>query len=230
MQQAVATTRHEQDFSFAQAVLNGSDTAAADLRSRYQSRLVAILCARGASRTEAEDLVADLWADCFGAAGHGQGLLAKFQGRSSLQSWLITVAMHRLIDLKRRQTFRKQVAAADSDPDEFFHSIPQSEESRSEQPLLDLMLRATQKAFAANDSEGLLMLKLFHLHRVTQREIARMWGWHESKVSRAVDSTRQQIAKEILVEVKRSDPWLELRWEDFIELCERTPDLFAATV
>ena len=152
----------------------------------------------------------------------------KYQGRCSLESWLITVAMHRLIDLKRRQTFRKQVANADSDPDQFFESIPHLDEAKTEQPLLDLMLRATRNSFASNRSEGLLMLKLLHLHRISQREIARMWGWHESKVSRALETTRQQIAAAILDELKRTDPWLELRWEDFIELCERTPDLFAA--
>ena len=53
-----ATSSHEQDLNFAQSVLNVNSTAAAELRSRYHGRIVAVLCARGASATEAEDLVA----------------------------------------------------------------------------------------------------------------------------------------------------------------------------
>ena len=70
------------------------------------------------------------------------------------------------------------------------------------------------------------MLKLVHLHQLTQREIARMWGWHESKVSRTLEVTRQNVARMILADLKKIDPWLELRWEDFVELCAGSTDVF----
>ena len=89
------------------------------------------------------------------------------------------------------------------------------------------MLRdAIKRAFAKQEPEAVLMLKLVHLHELTQREIARMWGWHESKVSRTLDVTRQSVARVILSELKRIDPWLELRWEDFVELCAGSSDVF----
>ena len=62
-----ATSTHEQDLNFVQRVLSINDDAAAELRARYHGRIVAVLCARGANPTEAEDLVADLWSDCFAA-------------------------------------------------------------------------------------------------------------------------------------------------------------------
>ena len=45
-------------------------SAAAELRSRYHGKLVGVLRARGANQTEAEDLVADLWTDCFAPRGN----------------------------------------------------------------------------------------------------------------------------------------------------------------
>ena len=53
-----------------------------------------------------------------------------------------------------------------------------------------------------------------------------MWGWHESKVSRTLEVTRQSAARMILADLKKIDPWLELRWEDFVELCAGSTDVF----
>jgi RNA polymerase sigma factor (sigma-70 family) len=215
---------HEQDLNFAQSVLSANSAAAAELRSRYHGRLVGVLCARGASATEAEDLVADIWSDCFSAAPDRPTLLGKYQGRCALESWLLTVATHRLIDLKRRQTFRVEVASADRSADDFFERRPQPESVPREEALLKLLRAAIRNAFARRDSESVFMLKLVHLHQLTQREVARMWGWHESKVSRALEVARESIARDILLELKRADPWLELRWEDFLELCAGSAD------
>ena len=219
-----ATSSHEQDLNFAQSVLNVNSTAAAELRRRYHGRLVAVLCARGASASEAEDLVADLWSDCFAAPPNRQTLLTKYQGRCALESWLLTVAMNRLIDLKRKQSFRVAVSTSDRTSDDFFDSRPQPESVSREELVLKLLRAAIRNAFSRSDSESVLMLKLVHLHQLTQREIARMWGWHESKVSRALEVAREKIAHDILVELKQADPWLELRWEDFLELCAGSAD------
>ena len=63
------------------------------------------------------------------------------------------------------------------------------------------------------------MLKLVHLHGLTGREIARMWGWHESKVSRTASHAEDQIRELTLAEIRRREPSLDLRWEDLVELC-----------
>lgn len=225
--QAEATSRHEQDLAFVQQVLAGDAAAAAELRRRYHGKLVGVLRARGANQTEAEDLVADLWTDCFGARTNRPTLLTKYQGRCALESWLLTVATHRLVDLKRRQSFRVEVPASSPDsPEDFFDRRPQPEQAKSEKHLLQLLRGAIQQAFATQEAEPILMLKLVHLHQLSQREIARMWGWHESKVSRTLEVTRQNVARVILTELKKVDPWLELRWEDFVELCATSSDVF----
>jgi RNA polymerase sigma factor (sigma-70 family) len=215
----VAPSSHEQDLAFVQRVLSANSAAAAELRSRYHGKLVGVLRARGANQTEAEDLVADLWTDCFAAPANRPTLLAKYQGRCALESWLLTVATHRLVDLKRRQSFRVEIPRSNDPTDDFFDRRPQPEQVRGEEQLLNVLRQAIQHSFAQGDPESILMLKLVHLHQLTQREIARMWGWHESKVSRTLEVTRQNLSRDMLLEMKRVDPWLELRWEDFVELC-----------
>ena len=221
-----ATARHEQDLAFVQRVLAVDAPAAAELRSRYHGKLVGVLRSRGANQTEAEDLVADLWTDCFAPRGTRQILLTKYQGRCALESWLLTVATNRLVDLKRRQSFRVDVPPSPDSPEDFFDRRPQPEKPTSEKPLLNLLRAAIQRAFAKQDEDAVLMLKLVHLHQLSQREISRMWGWHESKVSRTLETTRQSVAKIILSELKKIDPWLELRWDDFVELCAGSTDVF----
>jgi RNA polymerase sigma factor (sigma-70 family) len=221
-----APTRHEQDLAFVQRVLSGESAAASELRSRYNGKLVGVLRARGANQTEAEDLVADLWTDCFAPRGNRPTLLTKYQGRCALESWLLTVATNRLVDLKRRQSFRVDVPPSSDSPEDFFDRRPHPEKATSEKPLQDLLREAIRRAFARQDEDAVLMLKLVHVHQLSQREISRMWGWHESKVSRALDTTRQSVAKIILLELKKVDPWLELRWEDFVELCASSSDIF----
>jgi RNA polymerase sigma factor (sigma-70 family) len=224
--QVEAPSRHEQDLAFVERVLASDPAAAAELRTRYHGKLVGVLRARGANQTEAEDLVADLWTDCFAPRGNRQILLTKYQGRCALESWLLTVATHRLVDLKRRQSFRVDVPSSPDSPDDFFDRRPHPEKATSEKHLLRLLRDAIKRAFAKQDADAVLMLKLVHLHQLSQREIARMWGWHESKVSRTLDVTRQNVARIILSELKKVDPWLELRWEDFVELCAGSSDVF----
>lgn len=219
---------YERDLGFVRDVLAGDEKAASDLRGRYHSKLTSILCARGASVTEADDLLSDLWSDCFGAAGTDRRLLMKYQGRCALESWLVTVATNRLIDLKRRQAFRRDLPNRSSpDAAANFDLLPGETAASSEVSLLDLLRRLVRQAFSTCDEETLLMLKLVHIYQITQREIGRMWDWHESKVSRALENAREKIKTTVLSEIKRTDPWLTLGWDDFSDLCRCSPGLFA---
>ena len=76
-----------------------------------------------------------------------------------------------------------------------------------------------RRAFAACEVEELILLQLVHVHGITQREIANLWKWHESRVSRHIKRAEEKIAKLTLQSVRETDPYLELRWNDFVELC-----------
>jgi RNA polymerase sigma factor (sigma-70 family) len=217
------------DLEFVRRVLAGDEQAAADLRTRYDARLKGTLCRRGASATEAEDLVADVWSDCFGAAG--KRLLARYQGRCALSSWLISIATNRFIDSKRRQSFRGELPrqAQDTSAADQFDRVPGTPVSNPDEALIVFLRRAMAKVCSEIAGEDLLMLKLVHIHEITQREIGLMWGWHESKVSRTLDGARQRIRNGVLSEIRRTDPWLVLNWDDFLELARCAPDLLTAS-
>ena len=93
----------------------GDPAALADLRDKLQAPLFGILLARGASRTEAEDLLADLWADCVAGSEDKPSLLEKFNGRSTIQGWLATIATNRWIDFKRRGVKQVDLTASSSE-------------------------------------------------------------------------------------------------------------------
>lgn len=192
------------------------------LRHQYHSALVTALVARGASPTEAEDLLADLWGDCVNRGDDQPSLLQKFSGKCPVQSWLLTVATHRLLDLKRRQRHRGELANDDRARADDFDRLPAAMGASvgAEGMLLDLLRESLRSAFARCSAETLLMLRLVYLNGLNQREIARMWGWHETKVSRALSQAMTQLETITLQEVRQRDPWLQIDWPDFLELCE----------
>ena len=212
---------YELDLAFVRRILEGDEAAARDLRRNYDTKITALLCARGASKSEAEDLAADIWSDCFGGVGGKQSsLLKRYAGRCALESWLITVALNRFIGLRRREHFRHTVTDPTSgDHPRLLDNVRLGSVACSEAALTDLLLHCVRKAFSHCREEILLMLKLVHIHDITQREIARTWRWHESKVCRVLDRARRDIKNRVLMEMKLVDPWLKFTWDDFIELC-----------
>ena len=202
--------------------VQGDSAALGDLRDRFHGTLRAILLARGANLTETEDILADLWADCVPDGGERPFLLEKFSGRCSLQSWLATVATRRWIDLKRKQVRRGEVSPHNPEqPDEnALDRLPASEAPVSEDGLVDLLRESLKAAFASCEPDVLLLLRMVHVHGLTQREIGRMLGWHEAKVSRALSGAMEQIESDTLRELKKRDALLELTWQDFLDLCQ----------
>lgn len=200
---------------------DGDTEALAELRQRLQGTLTAILLSRGASRTETEDLLEDLWSDCVPGDEERPGLLGKFSGRCSVQGWLATVATNRLIDLKRKQQRREAtIPSTEEEGTNFFEKVAEPTAARTESELVELLRGALEKAFAACGAEGLLMLRLVYLHGLSQREVARLWNCHESKISRHLNQALEEIAKETLKTLKARDPWLKLDWQDFVDLCQ----------
>ncbi|MBV9127708.1 MAG: sigma-70 family RNA polymerase sigma factor [Verrucomicrobia bacterium] len=232
----MSLSRIEEDRRLVEHCLHGEASAWQRLRVGLQEPLRSILLGRGATSTEAADLLGDLWADCLGGRnGSAEGLLCKYHGQCALITWLATVATHRLVDLKRRQRFVGQLPAAvggggngGGDSSELTAQIdpfagvaaPEPERAPAEAPLLELMLAALRHALSKRTPEERVMLRLVYLEAIPQRVLARMWSWHESKVSRALDAAMERIREDALGHVRRADPWLELSWTDFLQLCE----------
>ena len=200
----------------------GDVEALAQMRDQCHGSLLGILMARGADRTEAEDLLADLWADCVPGADDRPSILEKFSGKCTLQGWLATVATNRWIDRKR-----KQARHVDPNPDgrgatehDSLANLEAPPFYPSEDTLVNLLRDCLRAAFASCGPEARVLLRLVYVHELSQREIVQMLGWSESKVSRFLSQAMKEIEKYTLAEVKKRDPWLELNWRDFVDLCE----------
>lgn len=169
-----------------------------------------------------------LWGDCAVGDAEHPPRFEKFHGKCALFTWLRTVALNELIDLKRREARFRRIEARATITDDNVESCsalapaPVAQPA-TEAPLVELMKGALLSAIAKCPVESFLMLQLVYLNGLTQREVAQMWGWHESKVSRTLDSAMELIQGETLQAVKATDPWIELGWNDFVELC-RCPD------
>ena len=158
----------------------GDPHALADLRAQCHAPLFNILLARGASPTEAEDVLADLWADCVPGGDDRPSVLEKFSGRCSFQGWLATVATHRWIDWKRRQA--RHIGPGSDALDGPLARLPAGPAGSREDALVGLLRDSLLAALAASSPEAMVLLRLVYVHGITQRELMKMLGWSESKV------------------------------------------------
>jgi RNA polymerase sigma factor (sigma-70 family) len=199
----------------------GDPAALAELREKHHPSLVNILRARGATTDETEELLADLWGDCVPKENDQPALLDKFSGKCSVQAWLATVATRRWIDLKRKQVRRGETTLPSRDEEcDPIENLPAAGVVIQEDALVELLRESLRAAFAACSPMDLLMLRLVYLHGLSQRELMRMWGWSESKVSRQLSHAMEQIEQTTLQNLKQTDSWLDLTWQDFVDLCE----------
>lgn len=227
-----AKSSYDDDIALAQAGLDGDNAAAEQMQALYNQRLLGLLISRGASNTEASDLLGDLWGELTVGKEDREALLSKYHGKCSLYTWLATVATHRLVDLKRRQRFQGNLPNVQDHADQGsdFDQLPARAVQYSESALTRLMRDALRQALAECSPDAYLLLQLVYIHGIMQREAARMFGWHESKVSRMLDQAMSDISTRTLRQLRLSDPWLEVGWEDFLQLCQSGEDLFTVPV
>ncbi len=219
--------QHSEDLDLVDRVLQGDEDAARDFQSEYQPTLERVVMSRGVEKGKACDLVADVIAECFGAGKKGETrpLLEKFEGRSSLSTWMIRITWNRWLDLKRRDKFHGELPEYDDDDgrsgDRFDRVAARnnSDDELLDSDLSDLMGNAIKSAFNSLAPDILLMLKLSYLFGVSQSTIANMWQCDQTRVSRSLTSAREQIATETMSLIKKADPDLELNWDDLKRLC-----------
>ena len=109
--------KHAEDLDLVDRAVAGDEGAVRAFQEEYQPMLERVMMSRGVERSQAQDLVADIIAECFGAGKKGQTrpLLEKFEGRSSLSTWMIRITWNRWLDLKRRDKFRGELPSYEDD-------------------------------------------------------------------------------------------------------------------
>jgi len=213
------------------AALDGDEKATAMIRcDEANRRITAMVIQRGASPTEADEIVADIWSEAFKGWKGKKPLLARFDGKGNIVSFLGRCALNRLIDQKRRARFRGDLPGSDeksgesNGPVDTFDTLEGDVGHYGEvdDNLVDLLRDSLIHAMAHCPPQTLLIMKLVSLHGVQQKTISDMWGWSHSKVSRALTAATDDLRDGALAEIKRVDPWLEIQWSDIVKLCAQS--------
>ena len=221
---------HLDDFQLVQLAIDGDRHALQRLRLFFESPLIKFLMHRGASEQEAEEIAGEMWADCLAPSPSGSPRLATYDGNCRLGSWLNTVAVNRLISLKRKQARISRLGIEslnkpindDGGTATLEATIPGEEDSESEPPLIELLHKAIQAGFEACTPEQFVLIRLACADRLRFADLGRMWGCNPGTISRRLDEAKSVVERTALEHVRQVDPWIELEWADFMQLCRST--------
>jgi len=208
------------DFLLAQRCLEGEVRAIRQFQETYRPVLMAYLRSAGGEETEAEEVTEWLWADCLMERPDHRPRLANYAGRSSLKSWLYPLAINRLIARKRSENLWSKIVEEGLDLEQMESAAVGHAPVPAEAPLVDLMRRAVEAGFRECAAEDFVLLQLVHMDRLRLVELAQMFNCSKSKIDRDLERAGKVVAEATLRHIRELDPWLELKWEDFVELCQ----------
>jgi RNA polymerase sigma-70 factor len=221
---------HPEDFLLAQKCLEGDERAIAEFQERHGQLVQAYLVKRGAAPEEAKEIVASLWADCLVGTNERRPRIAGYIGASSLQTWLNVVAMNFFLSARRHQARTNKLMPLRVHDTESAEGEQQSgaespltmadeRQQPTEEPVIAMLRQAIEQAFARCTPEDFVLLQLSHSDGIRQQELARIWGCDAATISRKLKRAGAEVATRILEHVQESDPYLDLEWSDFTELC-----------
>lgn len=228
-------SRYLGDYDLCHECLEGKGSALQTLQQRFGAPTTSYLIGAGAQPAEAEDVVDRLWADLQTPRGDRPPRLQLYDGSCALQTWLNTVALNKLLTRKRNEQRWRDLMPAhmggpngDEEGEELSSNWLGSEaEDAGDPPLIEIMRTAVETAFQTCEPEDFVLLHLKHYDGLRGAELGVMFGCDESVISRRIGKAEAHIAAATLWKVRQTDPWLELQWSDFMELCRSaTPACF----
>jgi len=209
------------DLDWVQACLEGDHDANTLFHEEFSVFLRAFLLKHGATFSETEDIVSPLLSDCVVGDGVKPPIFSRYNGQSSLRSWLSVIALNRWISQKRRTSLHfRSMAKLEMDAG----TVESHSDNPSENILRTILVDAIKEAMESITPEELVLLRLVHTHDISQRELAAIWGWHESKLSRNLKASAQKISKLTIEAIRKKDAQLNPKWEDFLEICDHVAD------
>jgi len=209
---------HADDFLFAQRCLEGERDAILEFQQIYRPILIAFLRQTGASEIEATEVTDSLWADLLIERPNNRPRLATYGGKAALKTWLRPLVLNRLIALKRAKKYREEIEEGGLDLEQLKDINGAVRRLEAELPLIELMKDALETGFRECSSEHFVLLHLKHMDGLHFEELARMFGRSPSSVERDVKKAIVRVRKATLDRAKALDKWLELTWEDFVDL------------
>jgi RNA polymerase sigma-70 factor (ECF subfamily) len=183
--------------------LGGDGGAFGILVDRFQRKIYRVAFAIVRDETEADTITQDTFIQAY---TH----LARFQGRSELETWLTRIAINRSRDWLRRRKFVSLFSHDDKSDDREYVIEPVDEQPDAERQLMSHQIRAAiHRAERTLSSQQKIIFRLRHYENRSLEEIAELLGLRSGTVRahlfRAVHKVRHELAEWVTVREESPD-------------------------
>jgi len=183
--------------------LGGDGNAFGILVDRFQRKIYRVAYAITRDDTEADTITQDTFIQAY---TH----LARFQGRSELETWLTRIAINRSRDWLRRRKFVSLFSHDDDSDDRMYVVEPVDEHPDAERQLMAHQLRAAiVRAERTLSSQQKIIFRLRHYENHSLEEIAELLGLRSGTVRahlfRAIHKVRKELAEWVTVREESPD-------------------------
>jgi RNA polymerase sigma-70 factor (ECF subfamily) len=177
------------DTDLVRMTLDGDQGAYAMLVERYQKKLFRLAWAIVRDDSEADSITQDTFVTAYIN-------LAKFEGRSELETWLTRITINKSRDVLRSR--KRRFVPFASPGDEFGHPEPHDERPDAERRVMSAQLAsAIDRALDGLSSQQEAIFRLRHLEDLPLEEIGRLMdlrpGTVRAHLFRAVHKVRAQL-------------------------------------
>jgi RNA polymerase sigma-70 factor (ECF subfamily) len=177
--------------------LGGDGNAYGILVERFQRKIYRVAYAIVRDDTEADTITQDTFIQAY---TH----LARFQGRSELETWLTRIAINRSRDWLRRRKFVSLFSHDDKSDDREYVIEPVDDRPDAERQLMAHQLRAAiLRAERTLSSQQKIIFRLRHYENHSLEEIAELLGLRSGTVRahlfRAIHKVRKELAEWVTV-------------------------------
>jgi RNA polymerase sigma-70 factor (ECF subfamily) len=177
--------------------LGGDGGAFGILVERFQRKIYRVAYAIVHDDAEADTITQDTFIQ-------GYMHLARFQGRSELETWLTRIAINRSRDWLRRRKFVSIFSNRDESDDRVYEIEPVDDRPDAERQLMSHQLRAAiTRAERTLSSQQKIIFRLRHYENHSLEEIAELLGLRSGTVRahlfRAIHKVRKELAEWVTV-------------------------------
>jgi RNA polymerase sigma-70 factor len=184
------------ELALALACVKGNERAWEAFSFGYRTAIYEAACSfapdLALARELSDSMAAELYGMDSGGASRGSKL-AYYHGRSSLRTWLRAVVYQKFVDEYRRTSRfeplpeNPEVLAAES------RAVSEKEEHR----YVKLLSEAVSVALRELPGAEKMLLGFYYVQQLTLKQIGRIYGEHESTVSRRLEAVRKKLRKQI---------------------------------
>ncbi len=189
-----------EDLALAAACERGTQSAWVELLGQFRPAILGAATALVRDAARAQEITDTLYGDLYGLEerdGTRRSLFHYFHGRSSLRTWLRSVVARTFVDgyraEQRSQALRARIAEEATSQD--FATPAPADPDRGRQ--VEVLRLALSQALEALEPRERLRLAYHHVHGLKLAQIGRLFGEHESTVSRKLQQTRQGLREAV---------------------------------